>query len=95
MYQKKSTKGIKRAPYRKIDAGFDRYVAEVFGNRMNELGVTQTYLCEENRGKITQPTLSRVLRGRGGTNINTLAVVADILGMEIIIKAKNIEQNEA
>lgn len=95
MYKKKSTKGIKRGPYKKQNSGFERYVAEVFCKRFYELNISQQQLLDDTGNKITAPTLSRILNGCGGTNINNVAAVAEMLGLEIIIRPKQTEtENE-
>lgn len=94
MYEKKSTKGIKRGPYKKHNKGFEKYAAEVFCNKMRELDITQTQLLANTGNKVSVPTLSRVLNGNGGSNINTISAVADMLGLEIIIRPKQTEENE-
>lgn len=94
MYKRRSTKGQKRGPYRRYKNNFDRVVAEVFGERLNELGITQMQLIEKTGNKVTQPTLSRLLNCRGATSINTMATVADMLGLEIIFRPKQKEENE-
>lgn len=91
MIKRKSTKGIKRKPYKKQNKGFEQYVAEVFCNRFNEMDVTQTKLIEDTGRKVTPATLSRVLKGNGGANINNVATIADMLGLEIIIRPKREE----
>lgn len=88
MIRRKSQKGIKRGPYRKYRANFARHVADIFCDRMEELGLYPALITDNNKGKITAPTLRRVLNGAGGTNINTLAIVADLLDMEIIIRPR-------
>lgn len=91
MIKRKSTKGIKRRPYKKQNKGFEQYVSEVFCEAFNNMNVSQTQLIEETGNKITQTTFSRVLNGYGGTNINNVAVIADMLGLEIIIRPKQTE----
>lgn len=91
MLIKRSTKGIKRGPYKKRNTGFEKYVADVFCERIYELDITQTQLLEDTGNKVSAPSLSRVLNGHGGTNINTIATIADMLGLEIIIRPKQEE----
>lgn len=91
MYNRKSTKGIKRGAYKKHNNGFEYYVAETFCKRFNELDITQKQLLEDGGNTVSHPTLTRILRGYGGASINTIAAVADMLGLEIIIKPKTKE----
>ena len=93
MFKRVSTKGIMRGPYKKSNTGFERYVADVFCDRFAELGITQTKFLEDGGNKITHPTLCRVLNGHGGANINTIHTIADMLGLEIIIRPKQ-QDNE-
>lgn len=86
MLKRRSTKGIRRRPYKKQVSGYEKYVAEVFCDRLNELDISQTQLLLDNGGRITAPTLSRVLKGHGGASINTVAAIAEMLGLRIIIK---------
>lgn len=94
MIKRKSLKGTKRKPYKKQNKGFEQYVADVLCERFNELNVTQTQLIEESGNKVTQATFSRVLNGNGGANINNVAAIADMLGLEIIIRPKQTEEYE-
>lgn len=94
MIKRKSTKGIKRRPYKKHCKGFEQYVADMLSERFNELNVTQSQLIEESGNKVTQATFSRILNGNGGANINNVAAIADMLGLEIIIRPKQTEEDE-
>lgn len=67
------------------------YVADVFAKRLEELGLTR-YRFLRNNPEVNQPTLARLLYGRGGTSINTVAYYADLLGMEIRIVPKEEEK---
>lgn len=93
MYNKKSTKGVRRRPYKRQNSGFERYVADVFCERFNELNISQQQLLDDTGRRIATPTLSRILKGHGGANINNVATLADMLGLEIIIRKK--QDNEA
>lgn len=94
MLRRRSTKGKKRGPYRRYNTKFERYVADVFCDRLDELDITQLQLIERTGNKISQPSLSRVLKGSSASNINTIATVADMLGLEIIIRPKQTEEDE-
>lgn len=94
MIKRKSLKGIKRRPYKKHNKGFEQYVSEVFCEAFNSLNISQTQLIEETGSKVTQSTFSRVLNGCGGANINNVAAIADMLGLEIIIRPKQTDEYE-
>lgn len=73
----------------KFNNTFNEYVATVFKDRMKELGISGNRFVEENADFSTRPTLRRILSGkRGGSNINTIAHYADLLGLELIIRPK-------
>lgn len=94
MLKRRSTKGKKRGPYRRYNNRFERYVSDMFCERLEELNISQMDLIESTGNKISQPTLSRILRGSAAANINTIATVAEMLGLEIIIRPKQTEDDE-
>lgn len=72
---------------------FPEYVSKVFKARLKELGLSQNRCVEEIADFSTRPTLRRIIRGHGSTNINTLAYFCEKLGLEIIIRPKE-QDNE-
>lgn len=80
--------------YKRRKIGFNVYVGEVLTERVFELGMTQAQIAREHVDSISQPALSRILNGIGNTSINTLAIVADILGMDIIIQPKQTKKEK-
>lgn len=80
--------------YKRRKMGFNAYVGEVFTERIFELGLTQAQIAREHVDSISQPALSRLLNGIGSCSINTLAIVADILDLDIIIQPKQTKDNE-
>lgn len=72
---------------RGFNNNFPEYVANVFKDRLQELGLSQ-YKFIGSAEHTNQPTLTRMLKARGSTNIKTLAHYAEKLGLEIIIRPK-------
>lgn len=72
---------------RKFTNDFPKYVSEVMKKRLEELGMSR-YRMINDAPSVNRPTLSRMLRGEGSTNISTLAHYCEQLGLEIIIKPK-------
>ena len=72
---------------------FPKYVASVFKARLKELGLSQYRFVNERTEYANRPTLTRILRGDGSSSISTIAHYADMLGMEIIIRPKE-QDNE-
>lgn len=70
-----------------IKNDFPKYVAEIFTERLKELGKSKYRFVRENP-IVNQPTLDRLLRGEGSTNIKTMAYYAEVLGLEVIIRKK-------
>lgn len=66
---------------------FPKYVGESVRKRLAELELSQYRFLQCFNG-ITHPTLTRILRGAGSTNISTLADICNELGLEITIKPK-------
>ena len=79
---------------RKFQNDFPDYVAKTFKDCIAELGMSQHRFVNENIEFTNRPTLSRILRGDGGSNIMTVAHYADLLGLEIIIRKKQDKDNE-
>lgn len=72
----------------KFKTDFPRYVADKFNERLEELGMSKYKFVHSNSDYTTHPTLNRILRGDGSSNMNTVAHYADLLGLEIIIRKK-------
>lgn len=73
---------------RKKKTKFAEYVAATFKAKLLELGWSQLEFCRRNP-RTNQPTLSRLLRADGNTNIDSLAYYADVFGYEIILRPKS------
>lgn len=80
--------------YKRKKMGFNEYVAKTLCDRIFELDTTAAEVARNSKNSITQATLSRVLNGVGNTSINSLAIVANLLDMEIIIRPKQTDKNE-
>ena len=74
---------------KKFKNDFAKYVAEAFTERLNELGLSKNRFINTFADITNRPTLTRILQGRGGSNIETIAHYADLLGLEIIIRKKS------
>lgn len=75
----------------KFKNDFADYVAQTFNKRLKELGLSKFRFINENNEFSNRPTLTRILRGDGGSNITTVAHYAEMLGLEIIIRPKQTE----
>lgn len=65
-------------------------LGETIRNRRNELGITQPHLAE--LANISINTLYKLERGQGNPSLKVLDKLAEVLGMEIILKVKtNVE----
>lgn len=76
---------------KKPSKDYSKYIADSFAQRLNDLGITRYRFLRNNPGA-NQATLDRMLYGRGGTSFNTVAYYADMLGLELVFKLK--EQND-
>lgn len=76
---------------RRFQNDFPKYVAQAFKERLKEIGMSQYKFINEHTESANRPTLTRILRGDGGSNIATVAHYADMLGLEIIIRPKQKE----
>lgn len=74
--------------YKRKKMGFNEYVAKTLCTRIFELDTSAAEVARKSNDAITPSTMSRILNGVGSTSINTLAIVADLLDMEIIIRPK-------
>lgn len=72
---------------------FPDYVAKVFNERIRELGMSKYFFLNKYADLANRPTLTRILRGNGGTNIATIAHYAELLGLEIVIRPKKKKDN--
>ena len=70
-----------------INNDFPKYAADVFRERLKELGMTKYRFVREfpvgNQG-----TLQRILDGVGSTNVQTMAYYLDCVGLELTIQKK-------
>ena len=70
-----------------IKNDFPKYAADVFRERLKELGMTKYRFVREfpvgNQG-----TLQRILDGVGSTNGQTMAYYLDCVGLELTIQKK-------
>ncbi|MFA6863249.1 MAG: helix-turn-helix transcriptional regulator [Dysgonamonadaceae bacterium] len=65
-------------------------LGETIRDRRNELGITQPHLAE--LANISTNTLYKLERGQGNPSLKVLDKLAEVLGMEIILKVKtNVE----
>lgn len=64
-------------------------IAEIFKERLKELGISQYRFINDYAETVNRPTLTRVLRGYGSSSISTIAHYADLLGLEIKLVKKD------
>lgn len=79
---------------KKFKNDFPDYVAKVFKERLKEMGLSQNRFVNTHVEFANRPTLTRILRGDGGSNIATVAHYADMLGLEIIIRKKQTDNED-
>lgn len=65
-------------------------IGNTIKNRRKTLRVTQSQLAE--LAKISKNTLYKIERGQANPTLETLDKIADILGMEIVLQVKKIQQ---
>lgn len=63
-------------------------LGKIIKNRRKELGITQPHLAE--LAKISTNTLYKLERGQGNPSLDTLNKLAEVLGMELTLKIKNL-----
>lgn len=78
---------------RKFENDFPKYVSRVFKERLKQKGMSQYRFINEHAEAANRGTLRNILRGSYATNITTLAHYADLLGLDIIIRPKE-QDNE-
>lgn len=61
-------------------------IAGIIKYRRKELGITQPHLAE--LAKISTNTLFKLEKGQGNPSIDILTKIADVLGMELLLKVK-------
>lgn len=70
-----------------IKNDFPKYAADVFRERLKELGMSKYRFVREfpvgNQG-----TLQRILDGVGSTNVQTMVYYLDCVGLELTIQKK-------
>lgn len=71
----------------KFENDFAKYAADALNARLKELGMSKYRLFKET-GLTNAPTLRRILKAEGSTNITTLAHYCGLLGLEIKIQPK-------
>lgn len=75
----------------KCKTDISEYVSNIFKEEIKKRGVSITRFVAENFDYSVRGTLYNIITGKHSTNINTLAFFCDKLGLEIIIRPK--EQN--
>ena len=64
------------------------YLGESIKNRRKELNITQPHLAE--LAKVSTNTLYKLERGHGNPSLDVLNKLAEVLGMELILKVKQL-----
>lgn len=64
-------------------------LGETIRNRRKELNITQPHLAE--LAAISTNTLYKLERGRGNPSLEVLNKLAEVLGMELALKVKNVK----
>ena len=62
---------------------------ETIKNRRKELGITQPHLAE--LAKASTNTLYKLERGQGNPSLEVLNKLAEVLGMELMMKVKSVK----
>lgn len=63
-------------------------IGEIIRNRRKELNITQPHLAE--LAKVSTNTIYKIERGQGNPSLEVLGKLAEVLGMEISLKVKNL-----
>ena len=63
-------------------------IGETIKNRRRELNITQPHLAE--LAKVSTNTIYKIERGQGNPSLEVLDKLIEVLGMEIILKVKNL-----
>ena len=63
-------------------------LGEIIKNRRKELGITQPHLAE--LAKVSTNTLYKLERGQGNPSLDVVNKLAEVLGMELSLKVKNL-----
>ncbi|NLB27253.1 MAG: helix-turn-helix transcriptional regulator [Bacteroidales bacterium] len=63
-------------------------IGETIKNRRRELNITQPHLAE--LAKVSTNTIYKIERGQGNPSLEVLGKLVKVLGMEIILKVKNL-----
>lgn len=63
-------------------------IGETIKNRRRELNITQPHLAE--LAKVSTNTIYKIERGQGNPSLEVLDKLVEVLGMEIILKIKNL-----
>lgn len=67
---------------------FFKEAAEIFNERLKELGITRYRLMMRNNVFHKNATYSRILNGEGGYNVSNLIELADMLGLDVVFKER-------
>lgn len=78
----------------KLRKHFPDYVAKEFRKQFKRQGLSQYRFLKNNEGTVTRQTLTRILKGKEGINSSTLALYADLLGLDIIIKPQKQKEED-
>lgn len=78
----------------KLRKNFPKYVSDVFKERFKELGLSQYRFIKDNEGIVSRQTLTRIMRGNNGISATTLALYADLLGLDIIFEPQTKQNDE-
>lgn len=63
-------------------------IGQTIRNRRKELGITQPHLAE--LAGVSTNTLYKLERGQGNPSLEVLNKLADILGMELVMKVRTV-----
>lgn len=74
---------------------FYKNAADIFNERLNELGMSRYRFMMRNGVFHKNATYSRAFSGEEGYNVSTLIEIADLLGLDVVFKMKdNNESND-
>lgn len=66
-----------------------KQLGETIRNRRKELSITQPHLAE--LAKVSTNTLYKLERGQGNPSLEVLNKLTEVLGMELVLKVKNVK----
>lgn len=74
---------------------FGEHAADTLKGKIKELGITPHKFVTINKNIVSQPTFWRLLNGVGTTSTGNMALLADKLGLKLVLIPKEEENDES